>query len=94
MDSRNGLINFSLFIFLLIFSFTFSLLALAEPVSLLFGIFALVGFIVCIAGSVFNGILSKVDGSVLTLWFFTYAGFVSIITVWYLTRCGVLFGWW
>jgi hypothetical protein len=94
MDSRNGLINFSLFIFLFIFSFTFSLFALMEPANLLFGIFALVGFVVCIAGSLFNGILSRVDGSALTLWFFSYAIAASIVTVWYLTRCGTLFGWW
>lgn len=94
MDNRSSLINFSLFVFLFAFSFVFSILALGQPTSLLFGILALLGFMLCIAGSLFNAMLARVDGSTLTLWFYAYAIIVSIVLVWYLTRCGTLFGWW
>ncbi|HAP42607.1 MAG: hypothetical protein A2087_14630 [Spirochaetes bacterium GWD1_61_31] len=94
MDSRNGLINFALFILLFVFSFVFCLFALTQPASVLFGVLALFGFIFGIAGSIFNGALARVEGSVLATWFFVYAGVVAIILVWYLTRCGTAFGWW
>ena len=93
MDTKNGLVNFMLFIFLFAFSFIFSLDALALP-NVTYGVLALIGFIVCLGGALFNGILAQRDGEALSLWFFTFAVFCSIITVWYLTRCGTAFGWW
>jgi hypothetical protein len=93
MDTKNGLVNFMLFIFLFAFSFIFSLDALAIP-NVTYGVLALIGFVVCLAGSLFNGVLSKRDGEALSLWFFTFAVVCGIVTVWYLTRCGTAFGWW
>ncbi len=93
MDTRNGLVNFTLFIFIFAFSFVFSIDALAQP-NTLYGVLALVGFIVCLAGSIFNAILARQGGEALATWFFTYAVIVAIVTVWYLTRCGTAFGWW
>lgn len=93
MDSKNGLINFSLFIFIFVFAFVFSLDALASS-NVLYGVLSLLGFIVCLSGSLFNGMLSRRDGEALALWYFTYAIIVGIITVWYLTRVGTAFSWW
>lgn len=93
METRNGLINFTLFIFIFVLSFIFSLDALALP-NVFYGTLALLGFLVSLGGSLFNGVLSKRDGEALALWYFTYAVIVGIVTVWYLTRCGTAFGWW
>lgn len=93
MDTKNGLVNFMLFIFLFAFSFIFSLDALAIP-NVMYGVLALIGYVVCLGGSLFNGLLAKRDGEALALWFFTFAVVCSIVTVWYLTRCGTAFGWW
>lgn len=93
MDTKNGLINFSLFIFVFIFAFVFSIDALATP-NTFYGVLALVGFIVSLGASLFNGMLSRRDGEALALWYFVYAVLVAIVTVWYLTRCGTAFGWW
>ncbi len=93
MDSKNGLINFSLFIFIFFFAFVFSLEALAGP-NTFYGVLALLGFIVCLSASLFNGMLSRREGESLSLWYFTYAIIVGIKTVWYLTRCGTAFEWW
>ncbi len=93
METKNGLINFMLFIFIFAFSFVFSLDALSKP-NVLYGVLALVGFLVSLGGSLFNGALSQRDGEALSLWYFVYAVVVAIITVWYLTRCGTAFGWW
>lgn len=93
METRNGLINFTLFIFIFVFSFIFSLDALALP-NVFYGVLALIGYLVSLSGSVFNGVLSRRDGEALSLWYFVYAVIVGIVMVWYLTRCGTAFGWW
>lgn len=93
MDTKNGLVNFVLFVFIFAFSFVFSLDALATP-NTFYGVLALIGYLVSLGGSLFNGILARRDGEALSLWYFTYAVIVAIITVWYLTRCGTAFGWW
>ncbi|GAB1456266.1 MAG: hypothetical protein RBT62_09965 [Spirochaetia bacterium] len=93
MESKNGLINFSLFILIFVFSFVFSLDALTGP-STLYGVLALIGFIACLGGSLFNGMISRRDGEALALWYFSYAIIVGIVTVWFLTRCGTAFAWW
>jgi len=93
MDTKNGLVNFVLFIFIFAFSFVFSLDALATP-NTFYGVLALLGYLVSLGGSLFNGLLARRDGEALSLWYFTYAVIVAIITVWYLTRCGTAFGWW
>lgn len=93
METKNGLINFMLFIFIFVFAFVFSLDALSQP-NTLYGVLALIGFLVSLGGSLFNGALSHRDGEALSLWYFVYAGVVAIVTVWYLTRCGTAFGWW
>jgi hypothetical protein len=93
METKNGLINFSLFIFIFAFSFVFSLDALSLP-NTFYGVLALIGYLVCLSGSLFNGLLASRDGEALALWYFVYAVIVAIITVWYMTRCGTAFGWW
>ncbi|MBU1078918.1 MAG: hypothetical protein KKB59_00375 [Spirochaetes bacterium] len=93
MDTRNGLINFSLFIFVFAFAFIFSIDALAAP-NTFYGVLALIGYLVSLGASLFNGFLAKRDGEALALWYFVYAVIVAIITVWYMTRCGTAFGWW
>jgi hypothetical protein len=93
METKNGLVNFTLFIFIFAFSFVFSLDALSLP-NAFYGVLALIGYLVSLSGSLFNGVLSHRDGEALSLWYFVYAVVVAIITVWYLTRCGTAFGWW
>jgi hypothetical protein len=93
METRNGLIVIGLFVLLFGFTFVFCLDALRIP-NTFYGILALIGFIVCIASGLFNGAMSHREGEALSLWFYTYAIIVSIIFVWYLTRCGTAFKWW
>lgn len=93
MDAKNGLVNFGLFILLFVFTFVFCLDALALP-NTTYGVLALIGYIVCVGAALFTGILSRRDGEALAVWYFCYAVVVSIIFVWYLTRCGTAFGWW
>jgi hypothetical protein len=93
MDTKNGLVVFGLFILLFAFTFVFCLDALAIP-NTLYGVLALIGYIACVAGSLFNGMMARRDGEALSIWYFTYAIIVSIVFVWYLTRCGTAFQWW
>jgi hypothetical protein len=93
MESRNGLITFAIFVVLLAFSFVFGNAGLAEQ-STLYGVLALIGFVVCIAGSFFNGFTARKNGEAMAIWFITYAVIVSIVFVWFCTRCGTSFGWW
>lgn len=93
MDTRNGLVTFGLFVLLFAFTFVFSLVALSED-SVAYGILALIGFLVCIGASVFNGAIAAQEGAVFAIWFRSYAVVVGILFVWYLTRVGTAFGWW
>jgi hypothetical protein len=93
METRNGLITFGLFVLIFGFAFVFCLDALSIP-NTFYGVLALIGYVICIAASLFNGMMSKRNGEALALWFNGYALFVGIIFVWYLTRCGTAFGWW
>jgi hypothetical protein len=93
MESRNGLITFGIFVVLFAFSFVFGNAGLADQ-NTLYGVLALIGYVVCIAGAFFNGFTSKKNGEALAVWFLTYAVLVSIIFVWYCTRCGSSFQWW
>ncbi len=93
MESRNGLVNFGLFVLLFGFTFVFCLDALAIP-NTFYGILALIGFIICIVASLFTGVISQREGAALSIWYYSYAIVVSICLVWYLTRCGTAFQWW
>lgn len=93
METRNGLITFGIFVLLFAFTFVFCLDALAIP-NTMYGILAVIGYVVCISMSLFNGFTAHKNGEALAVWFNTYAVLVSIIFVWYLTRCGTAFGWW
>lgn len=93
MDAKNGLVPFGLLILLFVFTFVFCLDALAIP-NTFYGVLALVGYVVIIAASLFLGLLARRDGEALTLYFNIYGVVVSIIFIWYLTRCGTAFGWW
>jgi len=93
MDTRNSLINFGIFVLLFAFTFVFCLHALSVP-STLYGVLAIIGFVVCISMSIFNGYTGGKNGEAIAPWFYTYTVIASIIFVWYLTRCGTSFGWW
>jgi NADH:ubiquinone oxidoreductase subunit 6 (subunit J) len=93
METRNGLITFGLFVLLAAFTFVFCLDALAVP-NTTYGVLALIGFVVCIVASLFNGFTAKQNGEALAVWFTGYAVVVSIAFVWYLTRCGTAFKFW
>jgi hypothetical protein len=93
METRNGLITFGLFVLLFAFTFVFCLDAIAIP-NVMYGIYALVGYVVCIAAALFNGFSARRNGEALAVWFNTYAVVVSIVFVWYATRCGTAFQWW
>jgi len=93
MDNRVGLVFFVIFVLLFAFAFGFGWYALEMP-SLVFGILALVGFIVVLAGSLINGALIKNEGGALAPWYFTLAIVVGVVFVWYLTRSGTALGFW
>ncbi|MGO8692276.1 MAG: hypothetical protein ACLQMF_01275 [Rectinemataceae bacterium] len=93
METRNGLITFGLFVLLFAFSFVFCLDALAIPNNL-YGVLALIGYVICIAASLFNGVIARQNGEALGVWFSSYAVVVSIVFVWYITRVGTAFKWW
>jgi hypothetical protein len=93
MEARNGLITFFIFVLLSAFTFVFCLDALAIP-NTEYGILALIGYVAVIATSLFNGFTAKQNGEALSVWFNSWAIIVSIVFVWYLTRCGTAFQWW
>ena len=93
MEARNGLITFFIFVLLFAFTFVFCLDALAVP-NATYGILAVIGYVVCVAASIFNGFTLKKNGEALGVWFNAYSVIVSIVFVWYLTRCGTAFTWW
>ena len=93
MESRNGLITFGIFVLLAAFTFVFCLDALAVP-NTEYGVLALIGYVVVITASIFNGFTAKQNGEALGVWFTSWAIVVSIAFVWYLTRCGTAFKWW
>lgn len=93
METRNGLVVFGLFVLLFAFTFVFCLDALSIP-NTFYGICALIGYVVCISMSLFNAMMARREGEALAVWFSAYGVVVSIIFVWYLTRCGTAFGWW
>jgi len=96
MDNRGGLIIFFIFVLLGVFSFIFGwqALAVANDTSLLFGILALLGFLVCIFGSLMNGLFIHRDGGALAPWYLTFTVVAAIVFIWFGTRCGTAFGWW
>jgi NADH:ubiquinone oxidoreductase subunit 6 (subunit J) len=93
METRNGLITFFIFVLLSVFTFVFCLDAIALP-NMEYGILALIGYVVVISASLFNGFSAKQNGEALSIWFNSWGVIVSIVFVWYLTRCGTAFKWW
>ena len=93
MESRNGLLTFGIFVLLFAFTFVFCLDALAGP-NTTYGVLALIGFVVLVVASIFNGFTSRKNGEALGVWFLSFAIVVGIAFVWYLTRCGTAFKWW
>lgn len=93
MESRNGLITFVIFVVLFVFSFVLGNDALSAQ-NTTFGVLSLIGYVVCIAGSFFNGFTARKNGEALAIWFLSYAVVVSVIFVWFCTRCGTSFMWW
>jgi hypothetical protein len=93
MDAKNGLVPFGLLLVLFGFTFIFCMDALALP-NVFYGGLALGGYIVCVAASLFLGMMAHREGEALSLYFYIYGVIVAIIFIWYLTRCGTAFGWW
>ncbi len=93
MESRNGLITFGIFVLLSVFTFVFCVDALSIP-NTTYGILAIIGYVVIIAASFFNGFTARKNGEALGVWFTSWAILVSIVFVWYLTRCGTAFKFW
>lgn len=93
MEAKNGLVPFGLIILLSVFTFVFCLDALALP-NTFYGVLALAGYVVAIAACFFLALLGRRDGEALVLYFNVYGVLVSIVFIWYLTRCGTAFGWW
>jgi hypothetical protein len=93
METRNGLLTFGIFVLLSAFTFVFCIDALAIP-NTTYGILALIGYVVVIAASLFNGFTAGKNGEAMAVWFNTWGVLVSIVFVWYLTRCGTAFQWW
>jgi hypothetical protein len=93
METRNGLLTFGIFVLLAAFTFVFCLDALAIP-NMTYGVLALIGYLVCITAGFFYGFTARQNGEALAVWFNSYAVVVSIVFVWYLTRCGTAFGLW
>jgi len=93
MESRNGLITFGIFVLLSVFTFVFCIDALAIP-NTTYGVLAIIGYVVIIAASFFNGFTARKNGEALGVWFTSWAILVSIVFVWYLTRCGTAFKFW
>jgi hypothetical protein len=93
MENRNGLITFGIFVLLSAFTFVFCLDALSIP-STEYGILALIGYVVVISVSLFNGYIARKNGEALSVWFNSWVVIMSIAFVWFLTRCGTAFGWW
>jgi hypothetical protein len=93
MDNRVGLIFFAIFVLLFAFTFVFGWESLALS-NVLYGVLAMIGFVVVLAGSLINGGIIRTEGGALSVWYFSLSIFVGITFVWYLTRCGTAFGWW
>lgn len=93
METRNGLLTFGIFVLLSMFTFVFCLDALAIP-NTMYGVLAIIGYVVVISASLFNGFTARKNGEALGVWFNSWAVIVSIVFVWYLTRVGSAFKWW
>ena len=87
MDTKDGLVTFGLFVVLLVFTFVFSVDAIGGD-NALYGVLALVGYVVCIAASIFNSILARHEGSALEAWFKIYAAVTAVVFIWFLTQVG------
>lgn len=93
MDNKSSVSLFFVLIVVFIFSFTLSLDAIANN-QVMYGIYALAGFIVLVFLSLFQGAALKKDGVAVAYWYQTLSVVSLIVLVWYCTRAGALFGWW
>lgn len=93
MDNRTGLLLFLVVCLLFGFSFVLGNDSLANG-NIAYGVLALLGYLVVISTSILNGLFAKRDGGALALWYFALVVVVSIVFVWFATRCGVAFKWW
>lgn len=93
MNNRGGLLAFAVLVVLFAFTFVFCLDALSAS-NTTYGVLALFGYIVCIAIGLMQGSFARKAGEALSVWYYSYAVIVSIVFVWYLTRCGTTFKFW
>jgi hypothetical protein len=93
MENKSVLALFFVLIVIFIFSFTLSLDAIANN-NALYGVYALVGFVVLVLLSLFQSMFLKKDGVSVAYWFRALSVVSLIVLVWYMTRAGTLFGWW
>ncbi|HQL33831.1 MAG TPA: hypothetical protein PK969_11305 [Treponemataceae bacterium] len=93
MDNKSVMSLFFVLILIFIFSFTLSLDAIANN-NAMYGVYALVGFIILVGLSLFESVQLSKDGVTVAYWFKALSIISLVILVWYCTRAGVLFGWW
>ena len=93
MNNRTGLLSFFVLVIVFVFTFVFCLDALAKQV-VEYGVLALIGYLVCVVVSLLMGGFARKNGEALAVWYFAYTIVVSIVFVWYLTRCGTAFSFW
>lgn len=93
MENKAVMSLFFVLVVVFIFSFTLSLDAIANN-NVMYGVYALIGFILLVSLSLFQGMFLKKDGVAVAYWFRALSTISLIVLVWYLTRTGTLFGWW
>lgn len=93
MDNKSILVLFFCLVLLFVFSFTLSLDAISND-QVMYGIYALVGFVVLVGLSFFQGATLKKDGVSLAYWFQLLSLVSLVVLVWYMTRAGAKFSWW
>ncbi len=93
MENKSVVVLFFILLVVFVFSFTLSLDAISNN-QVLYGTFALIGFILLVFVSLFETMLLSKEGMAVSYWFKSLSVISLIILVWYVTRAGTLFGWW
>jgi hypothetical protein len=91
--ARNYLVFFYIILLVFAFTFVFGWQAIAQQ-NTLYGVLAVIGYLTGIVSSLAIGAQAREESGSLFVWFYAYAIVISIIFVWYLTRCGSLFQFW
>jgi hypothetical protein len=93
MNNRGGLLTFITLVILFVFTIIIGNSGI-DRVYLPWGLLALLGYIVGIGFAITLGSFARKNGESLALAYFAYAVVVSVVFVWFLTRCGTFFRLW